>query len=53
MMKTSIEDWLERELEKKDFETILEDFDLDPYTVFWLLFQNGLIDEELIELEVD
>jgi len=51
--KKTIEDWLETELEEKDFETVLEDFDLDPYTVFWMLFQQGMIDEDLIEMRID
>lgn len=49
MRKTEIEDFLSNELEEKDFEAILEDYDLTPTEVFWLLYQQGLIDEEILE----
>lgn len=49
MTKNELEDWLAIELEERDFTDILEDFDLDPYTVLWNLFSQGLVDEEIIK----
>jgi len=37
------------ELNERSFEDILEDFDLDPSEVFYLLYTQGHIDEELLE----
>jgi uncharacterized protein (DUF433 family) len=45
--KTLIEDVISRQLEDRTFEEVLEDFDLTPEEVFWVLFTNGLIDQEL------
>lgn len=49
MKKTEIEDFISLELEEKTFETVLEDYDLTPVEVFWLLYQNGLISDEVLE----
>jgi hypothetical protein len=49
MKKTDLEDYVASELENKSFEELLEAYDLSPYEVFWFLYRNGLIDEELLE----
>lgn len=49
MKKTELEDFLALQLEDRSFDEILEDYDLDPYTVFWNLYQAGFIDEEILE----
>lgn len=48
MKKNDIERYITEELEEKSFEEILEIFDLDPVEVFVGLFEQGLIDEELL-----
>ncbi len=48
MKKQNIERFIIDELEEKSFEEILEVFDLDPVDVFVLLYDQGLIDEELL-----
>lgn len=53
MTKTEIEDFVSKELEERDLETILEDYDLTPTEVFWLLYQQGLIDDEILEAKFD
>lgn len=53
MKKTEIEDFISLELEVKSFETILEEYDLTPVEVFWLLYQQGLIDDEILEGNFD
>ena len=53
MNKKSIEDYIGIELEERSFEEILEDYDLSPFEVFWLLYQNGLIDDEILETRFD
>lgn len=45
----TIELVLQEQLEDRTFEDFLEDFDLTPLEVFECLFNNGLIDEELLE----
>jgi hypothetical protein len=47
--KKIIEDTISRQLQDRDFESILEDFDLTPEDVFWTLFKLGHIDQELFE----
>ena len=49
MKKTDLEDYVAYELENKSLEELLEIYDLSPFEVFWNLYQNGLIDEELLE----
>lgn len=52
MKKNEIEDIVSLELEEKTFEDILEDFDLTPQEVMWLLYNQGLIDDEILEGKV-
>lgn len=47
--KRMVEDIISRQLEERTFDDILEDFDLDPVEIFWMLFKNGHIDHELFE----
>jgi hypothetical protein len=47
--KRIIETAISRQLEKRTFDEVLEDFDLTPEEVFWKLFQLGWIDQELME----
>lgn len=49
LTKRMIEDVITRQLKEKSFEEILEDFDLDPVEVFWMLFKQGFIDQEHLE----
>ncbi len=49
MMKTEIEDFILNELQERSMEEILEFFDIDPLDVFTMLFDQGLIDEELFD----
>jgi hypothetical protein len=53
MNKKSIEDYIGLELTEKSFEDVLEIYDLSPFEVFWLLYQNGLIDDEILEVQFD
>ena len=48
-MKTRIEEFIERYLEDYTFEEILEMFDVTPVEAFEVLFDEGLIDEELLD----
>lgn len=47
--KKKIEDVVSKQMEDRNFEDILEDFDLTPEEVFWKMFQLGYIDQELLE----
>ena len=47
--KRKIEDVISNQLEDRSFEDILEDFDLTPQEVFWILFKLGHVDLELTE----
>ena len=49
LTKRMVEDVISRRLESYSFEEVLEDFDLDPVEVFWMLFKQGYIDHELFE----
>lgn len=49
MKKTDMEDYVLTELETKTFEELLEEYDLSPHQVFLILYQNGMIDDELLE----
>lgn len=44
-----LEDFVDLYLEDNDFEDLLEYFDIDVYEAFAVLFENGLVDEELME----
>jgi len=47
--KRMIEDVVNRELEDTTLEEMLEDFDLTPSEVFWILIKLGHIDMELFD----
>lgn len=47
--KTKIEDAITRKLDSNSFEDILEDFDMTPQEVFWIIFKLGYIDMEILE----
>lgn len=47
--KRMIEDVVNRQLEDSTLEEMLEDFDLDPTEVFWILIKLGHIDMELFD----
>lgn len=49
MNKIQIEDAISAELQNRPFEEILEDFDLSPTDVFWALYCQGLIDDEILD----
>lgn len=49
MNKTQIEDVISYELRDRSLEDILEDFDLSPTDAFWALYNQGLIDDEVLE----
>lgn len=49
MKKIEIEDFVLDQLNEMTFETLLQEFDLTPEEVFWNLYQNGLIDDEIID----
>ena len=48
MNKKQIEDFVEEYLEDDDLEDLLEEFDISPSDAFWELYQNGLIDDDLL-----
>jgi hypothetical protein len=48
-MKNKIEKFVEAYLEDYTFEELLEEFDITPVDAFLVLFDNGLVDEEIIE----
>lgn len=52
-LKKRNDEWLSRELETELFEDILERFDLTPQEVFQILFDQGLIDSELMNDDYD
>lgn len=47
--KRMIEDVVNRQLEDTTLEEMLEDFDLTPTEVFWILIKLGHIDMELFD----
>lgn len=47
-MKSTVEEFLDKYLEDFTFEEILEMFDVTPLEAFETLFEEGLIDEELL-----
>jgi len=49
MNKRELEDFVSLALEEKSFEDVLEIFDLTPQEVFVLLYNNGMIDDEILE----
>ena len=49
MTKRMIENGVTKILETWTFEELLEYFDIDPVDVFWDLFTQGQIDQELME----
>ena len=49
MKKRQIEKTFTNQLEDKTLEEILEDFDITPVEALMLLFDSGMIDEELLE----
>ena len=49
MKKHEAEKFLETWLEEESLEDILEKFDVDPVDAFILIYEAGLIDEELLE----
>ena len=49
MNKTQIEDFLSDELQERPFEEILEDFDITPSDAFIALYNQGLIDDEILD----
>jgi hypothetical protein len=53
MNKIKREDYLALALKEIPFEDILERYDLDLFTVFNILYENGYIDEEILESEAD
>lgn len=48
-IKKKIEDAITRKLDSVSFEDILEDFDMTPQEVFWIIFKLGYIDMEILE----
>ena len=49
MTKNELEDFVTDQLKESSFEQILEIFDLTPQEVFILLFDDGLIDEDIVK----
>lgn len=49
MNKTQIEDLVSFELQDRTLEEILEDFDLSATDAFWALYNQGLIDDEILD----
>jgi hypothetical protein len=49
MKKNKIEDFITLALESEHFEDLLEKFDLTPQEVFTILYDNGHIDEDVLE----
>lgn len=49
MKKNEIEDFLALELENRTLEEVLEDYDITPSEIFWLAYNSGLIDDEILE----
>jgi hypothetical protein len=47
--KSKLETFLDARLEDYAFEEVLEEFDITPLEAFVVLFDSGLIDEELLE----
>ena len=46
--KSNLEAFLDRYLEVYTLDELLEQFDISVYEVFELLFENGFIDEDLL-----
>lgn len=49
MNEDDIEDFVQFMLEDETFEEFLERFDVTPFEAFMCLYNNGLIDEELLK----
>jgi hypothetical protein len=49
MRITQLEKILSSQLEQETFEEFLENFDLSPWDVFLLAYEEGLINEELLK----
>lgn len=49
MNKKELQDYISLALEDNSFEEILEAFDLDPSEVFVMLYNNGMIDDLILE----
>lgn len=49
LTKKMIEQIITSKLEEYSLEEILQVFDIDPVDAFMILFNNGHIDEELLE----
>lgn len=49
MNKRELENYISRELENLYLEDILEIYDLTPESVFVFLYQNGMIDDDILE----
>lgn len=49
LTKKIVENLVTQQMEDRNFEDLLEDFDLTPEEVFWKLFTQGYIDPELME----
>lgn len=49
IMKNKIETFLDLYLEDYSFDDILEMFDVTPLECFYTMFEEGLIDEELLD----
>lgn len=47
-MKSTIEEFIDKYSEDHTFEEILEMFDVTPLEAFVILFEEGMIDEELL-----
>jgi len=53
MKSDKLEDYITYALENSSFEDVLERYDLDPQTVFKMLYEAGYIDEEVLIAECD
>lgn len=51
--KTNLERFSDNFLEDNTFDELLEYFDIVPIDALEVLFENGLIDEELVEEYLD
>jgi len=49
MKKNELEDIIANLLENNTFEEVLEKFDLTPEEVFVMLYNQGMIDEEILK----
>jgi hypothetical protein len=49
MKKIEFEDFIALSLEEQSLEELLEQFDLSPFEVMWILYNQGQLDDEVIE----